>query len=178
MKIINSTNNTYVSDYSSSYTANYTLILSNANSITPRFSLNKILVQDNETTLLREKEILIPLSIIQNNSSLESIVLYLKDVVGLKFSEIARILNRDQRTVWVTYNNSKRKNIKQILSKNTIFIPSNIFSSRKFSILETIVLHLKTNENMTFTQIAESLGKNYRTIWTVYRRAMFKVNYD
>jgi len=31
---------------------------------------------------------------------------------------------------------------------------------------------------MTFTQIAESLGKNYRTVWTVYRRAMFKVNYD
>ena len=173
MKIINSTDNAYVRDYSSSYTTNYNLILSNANSIKPRFSLNKILVQDNETTLLREKEILIPLSIIQNNSSLESIVLYLKDVVRLKFSEIARILNRDQRTVWVTYNNSKRKNIKQIISKNTLFIPSNIFSSRKFSILETIVLHLKTNENMTFTQIAESLGKNYRTVWTVYRRAMF-----
>jgi len=54
-------------------------------------------------------------------------------------------------------------------------LPLNIFTSRKFSILETIVFYLKNTQNLSFNQISELLGKNYRTIWTVYKRAMKKL---
>jgi DNA-binding CsgD family transcriptional regulator len=144
------------------------------------------------------REILIPLSILKNNSSLEAIVCYLKDIQNLNYSQIASILNRDPRTIWVTYSNSKKKKISLHLDDNLaeysdsshsdflksvhrnlnafkILLPAKIFESRKFSVLESIVLYLKTNHALSFNQIAALLGKNYRTIWTVYKRALMKL---
>ncbi|MBU1199207.1 MAG: hypothetical protein KJ685_05220 [Nanoarchaeota archaeon] len=56
--------------------------------------------------------ITIPIQILQNRQYgvLESTVVYLKDEIGLKYSEIARALNRDDRTIWTVYNNAKKKN--------------------------------------------------------------------
>jgi DNA-directed RNA polymerase specialized sigma24 family protein len=123
------------------------------------------------------QETLLPLSILKNNSSLEVIVLYLKEISGLKFNEIASLLNRDQRTIWVTYANAKKKKI-VIDLKNTshLTLPLNMFTSRTFSILETIVFYLRTSHNLTFNQISDLLGKNYRTVWTVYKRALKKLD--
>ena len=41
-------------------------------------------------------------------SVMESLVEYLKEK-GMKLSEIAALLNRDNRTIWTVYNRSKKK---------------------------------------------------------------------
>ena len=53
----------------------------------------------------------IPIEVLQNRKYgvLESVVVYLKEEIGLKYSEIARLLNRDDRTIWNVYNNAKKK---------------------------------------------------------------------
>ena len=59
-----------------------------------------------------EKEgISIPIQVMQNRQLgvLEAVVAYLKDELGLRYSEIARLLNRDDRTIWNVYNNAKKK---------------------------------------------------------------------
>lgn len=136
-----------------------------------------------------EDTILFPVSILNKHSGLQAIVVYLKDNKGLKFSCIARLLNRDQRTIWTSYNKSsdKKKNgisPNKVISTNMMdtiisvdseyFIPVNIFSIRNLSVLENIVLYLKSNYNLSFNEIAKITGKNYRTIWTVYKRALKK----
>jgi len=129
--------------------------------------------------ILFSRDILIPLCILENNSSLEAIVLYLKEIKSLKFKDIAELLNRDQRTVWVTYSNAKKKKIVLNLENTSqLNLPLNMFTSRNFSILETIVFYLRTNYTLTFNQISDLLGKNYRTVWTVYKRALKKIEYE
>ena len=56
----------------------------------------------------------IPLRILQDRTVavLESIVEYLKDEKGLRYSEIALLLNRDQRTIWTVYSRVKKKRMK------------------------------------------------------------------
>lgn len=53
----------------------------------------------------------IPVSIFHNRtfSSLEVVVVYLKDKQGLSFREISILLNRDERTVWTCYHRSQKK---------------------------------------------------------------------
>lgn len=127
----------------------------------------------------RTKEV-IPLSAFSNSklSALEIIVKYLKEDKEKKYSEIARLLNRNDRTIWSTYNNAKKKqseplSIKKKQPKDQIFVPVSIFSSRKTSVLESLVIYLK-NLNYSFSQIAEFLKKDYQTIYTSYRRGGLK----
>lgn len=56
-------------------------------------------------------EIEIPLAIIGNRrlSTLESIICYLKDVLGMKYCDIARLIGRNDRTVWTCYQRSRKK---------------------------------------------------------------------
>ncbi|MGV8150813.1 MAG: hypothetical protein ACP5NV_03745 [Candidatus Woesearchaeota archaeon] len=127
----------------------------------------------------------IPIDILRGNSAFSAIVFFLKNK-GLSFKEIADITNRDQRTIWCTYNSSHKKFsskdtvVKQNISmqKNhvtqSVCIPIDILRPRQFSVLESIVFYLKQDCDFTFTEIAQHLGKNYRTIYTVYRRAMAK----
>jgi len=42
-------------------------------------------------------------------AALEAIVIYLKDSHGMTYAQIARLLNRDQRTIWTTYTRAKKK---------------------------------------------------------------------
>jgi len=54
--------------------------------------------------------IFIPLSIFSQKFTIfESIILYLKDKEELRYSEIAKLTQRDQRTIWTIYNRAKRK---------------------------------------------------------------------
>ena len=59
----------------------------------------------------KEKELVIPIGVFQNRSLglLESLTLHLKDRVGLSYHQIAVILNRDDRTIWTSYNQAKKK---------------------------------------------------------------------
>ncbi len=53
----------------------------------------------------------IPLRILQDRTVavLEAIVEYLKEERDLRYSEIAELLNRDQRTIWTVYSRAKKK---------------------------------------------------------------------
>lgn len=52
----------------------------------------------------------------RNLSVLESIVVFLKDNLNFNYSQIAKLLNRDDRTIWTVYNRSKKK-IKKVIKK-------------------------------------------------------------
>ncbi len=121
-----------------------------------------------------EKLILTPISIFKNSSPLESLVKYLKDNLSLSLSEIASLLNRDQRTIWVTYNNVNKKKLTLDISSN-IIIPINLFSNRKLSILENLSYYLY-NERISLKKISILLNRNYKTIYTVYQRALIKLH--
>jgi hypothetical protein len=149
---------------------------------------------NSSASCVQSAEIGVPLSIFYANSSLQAIVSYLKDFMHLTYSDIARILNRDPRTIWVTYNNAKKNNslsktrhdiacdnvdIKEFTRINKEFarvnIPLSIFLSRDLSVLESLVFYLKKDYDLSFNDISGLIGKNYQTVWTVYRRALAKI---
>ncbi|MCH8022673.1 MAG: hypothetical protein IH932_02890 [Thaumarchaeota archaeon] len=59
----------------------------------------------------RKLELSIPTSIFRDRSLsvLEAIAEYLKEQEGMRYSEIAKLLNRDDRTIWTAYNRAKAK---------------------------------------------------------------------
>ena len=119
----------------------------------------------------------IPISVFDNKelSSLETICKYLKENQNLTYHEIAVLLNRNDRTIWTTYNNSKKKlPVLFIINKSEYYLPISIFKERKLSVLETIAVYLKDSQNLTLHQIAVLLNRNDRTIWTVYNRGKKK----
>ena len=59
----------------------------------------------------KPKSLAIPISIFRDRelSVLEAIAEYLKDKKGMRYSEIAQLLNRDDRTIWTSYKRAKEK---------------------------------------------------------------------
>jgi Mn-dependent DtxR family transcriptional regulator len=60
---------------------------------------------------IKDKELTLPSSIFRDRdlSVLEAIAEYLKDKKNLRYSEIAKLLNRDDRTIWTAYTRAKEK---------------------------------------------------------------------
>ena len=65
-----------------------------------------------------------------------------------------------------------RKKSSKVRSK--LNIPLNVFLDRKLSFMESVVYYMKDNLKMTYHEIALSLNRDDRTIWTVYNRALKK----
>lgn len=108
-------------------------------------------------------------------SGLEIITKFLRENEKKSFNDISYILNRKRSTLYNTYNKSKKKMKKYLdISDSSILIPFNIFSNRKFSILESIVNYLKVKEKLSLREISKLLYKNYSTVKTVYRRYNLK----
>ena len=119
---------------------------------------------------------LLPISIFFNDdlSAFESITKYLKEEKNLRYSEIAKILNRDQRTIWCTYSKAKKKMQERLICSSEITIPVSYVSKRNLSVLETITTYCKEELALSFNKISTLLKRDYRTIWTVYSRAQKK----
>ncbi|MCP3682401.1 MAG: hypothetical protein GY861_06885 [bacterium] len=125
----------------------------------------------------QEEQIFVPITIFDNDclSSLEAITKYLKDVLGLRFFEIAKILNRDDRTVWGAYDSARNKMPRSFIPEESAMqIPLGLFQNRLFSVLETLAVFLKEEHNLTYSKIGTLLNRNQRTVWTVYQRAKRK----
>ncbi|MEM3113370.1 MAG: hypothetical protein QXI33_03020 [Candidatus Pacearchaeota archaeon] len=124
------------------------------------------------------KEILIPLIIFRgNNGAAEILCKYLKENLGLRFSEISKLLNRDQRTIALNYKNiNKRMKEKIIIKMNEkrIDIPITILKNRKLSILEAIINYLR-NKGYKNIEIAKILEKDQRNTSLIYKRALNKL---
>ena len=118
------------------------------------------------------KENVLPIFIFKNNSlsALEAIVKYLKEEYNLSYAEISRLLNRSSKTIWITYQRTKKKMPKKFKGKSDIVIPVEIFQNRKFSVLEILVSYLKREQGISYKEIAKLINRNYRTVLTVYRR--------
>ena len=69
------------------------------------------LTNDDILTLsTEEKEMAIPITIFSNKlGMLESISLYMHDILNLKFNQIAKLLHRDYQTIWTSYRKAKKK---------------------------------------------------------------------
>jgi len=64
-----------------------------------------------EISIISETDYFIPITIFQDRrlAVLEALVSYLKDNFKLKYSEVARLIDRDQRTVWTVYRRASLK---------------------------------------------------------------------
>ncbi|HLD04640.1 MAG TPA: hypothetical protein VJG90_02875 [Candidatus Nanoarchaeia archaeon] len=58
--------------------------------------------------------------------------------------------------------------------KSFLSIPTKIFQDRRLAVLESIVLFLKEEQELSFHEIAILLNRDDRTIWTVYNRVKKK----
>lgn len=116
----------------------------------------------------------IPLSLFANRKLgvLEITVKFLKENHSLTYSQIASILNRDYRTIWVTYKRACSKAKKKFSMPNdSILIPSNLFSNRGVGPFEVLVMHLKDDIGLKLKDIAYRLNRGYSTVWITYRNA-------
>jgi len=126
-----------------------------------------------DTTNYKEIESLaVPLAVFsQNISPLKALVKYFHENKNLKFSEIAKILSRDPRTIWTEYNLVKNHTpfSSRILASEAVYVDSRILSIRDFSILESLCFEL-VQRGYSQKKIARMLGKSPKTIWTVLDR--------
>ncbi|MBI2498981.1 hypothetical protein HYV88_01940 [Candidatus Woesearchaeota archaeon] len=125
---------------------------------------------------LEAREIKIPIAIFINELTiLETIVKYLKEEENLSLRNISILLKRDERNIWHTYDNVNKKRPNRLKSEiSEIFIPVSIFENRKLSAFENLVSYLKTDLGLRFSEIATLLGRDARTIWTIWSRARKK----
>lgn len=126
----------------------------------------------------KERVVAIPLSIFKERSLgiLEALVKYLKERYNLRYHDIAVLLNRDDRSIWTTYRNARKKFPKPFVIESSMLIPVSIFSNRKLGLLENLATYLKDIHHLKYREIALLIGRDNRTIWTCYRRAKWKVN--
>jgi hypothetical protein len=100
---------------------------------------------------------------------LGAVVKYLRER-EYSFSKIGEKIGRNEKNVWSTYNSVKKKKLGR---KEGVFIPFRILRG-KLSALESVVVYLKEEKEMSLHQIGLLLKRDDRTIWTVYNRAKKK----
>ncbi len=86
-------------------------LLLNRNDRTIWTAYNVACKKRKEKLPVKESKLFIPALIFKDRKSsvLELIVSYLKDTFNLRYSQIAVLLNRDERNIWAVYNNAKKK---------------------------------------------------------------------
>ncbi len=113
----------------------------------------------------------------QRLSPLEALVSFLRNNMELRLSEIARMLFRDQRTVWATFNKAAAKQKRLFIpARSKAPIPLEIFSSRKLSVLEGAALYLSKERGMRLVDVSRLLKKDTSTVWTALSRARKKID--
>ena len=120
-------------------------------------------------------EIRIPIIIFkQGISPAEVLCKYLKENKGLRFSEIAKLINRDERTVWINYRGAVEKKKEKIKVEKKALVSVKVFADRRLSVLESVVNYLK-GKGFRNSEIAEMLNKDQRNVYTLYSRAKKKL---
>jgi len=114
----------------------------------------------------------IPLEIYTENLGvMEATIKYLKEEKNYNYSEIARKLNRDERTIWTGYKKALQKKKEGFMIINPKQnIPLTILTDRTKTPLSQIINYLKKRHNMKTRQIADLLKKDYKTIWAANKR--------
>jgi len=125
---------------------------------------------------LKAREIKIPVTIFINELTiLETIVKYLKEEKNLSLRNISDLLKRDERNIWHTYDNVKKKYSNRLKSEiSEKLVPVSIFGNRKLSAFENLVFYLRTELKLRCSEISRLLDRDARTIWTIWSRARKK----
>jgi len=133
------------------------------------------IVKRKEVLSLIRKEIEIPITIFSKElGALESLVKYMKENLGMSYSEIAGELGRDERTIWTAYKKAKEKQPKSLEIRETdLSVQISIFKNKKLTVLESIIVYLK-EKGIKYSEIAELLDRDQRNIWTIYSRTVKK----
>jgi hypothetical protein len=106
---------------------------------------------------------------------LEVMVKVLKENYNINFSTIARLIGRDERTIWTAYSFSKLKHPdKFVLLEDMYTVPISIFKNRALGPLEALIVYLRTYYSLSFKEIAKKLNRSYRTVWLSYRKGKQK----
>ena len=144
------------------------------------------LKQISELLKHRERYVAIPVGLFRSKlGPLEAVVRYLRDVLEYNFAQTARLLSRDETTIWTSYHNSLKKSKKVVVDlemsdidfkgmkvkKEDLVIPLNIFAERRLSILESLCVYLKESFKLSYRNMGVLLERNERTVWTVVSRA-------
>jgi DNA-binding CsgD family transcriptional regulator len=97
---------------------------------------------------------------------LETIVKYLRET-GLSYAEIAKILERDQRTIWTSYNKAtKKQNTPFTINSDDQFIDIGIFADKKYSPMQRLVTEL-ISKGYSLKDISSLLNRSYKNIWMI-----------
>ena len=90
------------------------------------------------------------------------------------FSDIDRVLSNIEKKYILT-----KEEIEELFKKREgeIILPINIFNE-KLGMLEAASLYLKDELNLSFNDIAQLLKRDYKTIWTSYKKAKNKIKKD
>ncbi len=132
--------------------------------------------QLSESDILGKREETLPFGIFATSkiSSLESIVKYLKEIKGLSFAKISKLLNRSNKTIWATYAQATKKMPEPFSDvRDEIIMSASLIANRSYSVLEHIVLFAKS-QGFTNHEVALLLHLDDRTIWAVYDRVKKK----
>jgi hypothetical protein len=85
-------------------------IILNRNQRTIWCAYNKARTKHKKVFVITEEEYNIPCEIFleRTRGPLEALVVYLKEDLSLSFKQISTLLNRDYRTIWLSYKNGKK----------------------------------------------------------------------
>jgi len=141
--------------------------------------MEKFGVSVSEISALRlESKMEIPLKVFAGGElgALEAVVKYMKENLGMKYSEIGEKLGRDQRTVWTAYKKGCGKSdVIMKFEEGEDSVPLDIFADDRLTVLESIVVYLKRDKKMRYSDIGEILGRDQRNVWGVCARAEKKI---
>ncbi|MDP7140953.1 MAG: hypothetical protein QF506_01190 [Candidatus Woesearchaeota archaeon] len=137
-----------------------------------KYSLGKV----NKLLLAERDNIQVPNHIFKGKlSTLEAVVKYLKEKLGLRYREISKLLRRDERTIWTTYQKAIKKQKKAFSAKKAeVNIPLKIFKNRNLSPLESVVFFMLHSLNLKNQDVCRLLNKRPSTISTINSRALKK----
>ncbi|MBI3027876.1 hypothetical protein HYY70_07240 [Candidatus Woesearchaeota archaeon] len=106
-------------------------------------------------------------------SPAEALTKFLKENYEMEYDDIAKLIGRDERSVWANYKRAVKKMPWPLQVNGSISVPASIFNSQK-SVLEALVSYLKDVKKLRNRKIAELLNKNPANIWTVHNRSKKK----
>jgi len=111
----------------------------------------------------------------QELSSFETIVKFLKENYDFGFEKIAQLLGKKKQSVWRAYKNAVSKLKQSFVVTNLYYpIPVDVIKDSKCSLLETLVVFLKEEYELSYSEVSALLMRDDRTVWTVYQRAKEK----
>ena len=148
--------------------------LLNRNEKTIWTAYNKAIGKQKEIIEVKGTEIFIPISKLNNRelTILESVIIYLRKK-DLKYSEIGKLINRDQRNVRSIYYETENRVKEEEFVEFNPTIPLTIFSS-ELGALEATSKYMKENLGLSYHNIGKLLNRDERTIWTAYNKAIGK----